>query len=336
MISEYKSKTTYNNYMYSTSDCTGEPVPSQGTLIDTCTVSDDDSKEYLIEENANDPLYMDYNVLSYASKDDCKSQTISKLNNVKAYTSLYTDCINTGSDVSLKVDSCTGSSVSLTVYAAVDCGGIGVTSSFDSCSSLNPLGEGVRYDCPEDHSGSCFSKTETVQLENGSIKQISDVEVGDRIMSADIDGTISFSSVVAVAHPTNSKITSFLHIETSTTDIKATPDHLLLASIDCVSDMKLTKAADIVIDSCIATTDGPVHVEAISEEVHAGIYSVVTEKEYIVVNGVIASPFAVNHHVASLYYDFHRTVFAFAPAVLMSSLFKSLHFGISAISLRWV
>ena len=59
------------------------------------------------------------------------------------------------------------------------------------------------------------------------------------------------------------------------------------------------------------------------ETVHGkGLYTVVTKEEYVVVNGIIASPFAANHMLANLYYNFHRLVYASAPSFLSN---PSLH-----------
>ena len=47
-----------------------------------------------------------------------------------------------------------------------------------------------------------------------------------------------------------------------------------------------------------------------------GLYTVVTKEEYVVVNGIIASPFAANHMLANLYYNLHRFVYSSAPSFL--------------------
>jgi hypothetical protein len=46
-----------------------------------------------------------------------------------------------------------------------------------------------------------------------------------------------------------------------------------------------------------------------------GLYTIVTKDEYLVVNGIIASPFAYNHMVANLFYNIHRFVYAFVPTL---------------------
>jgi hypothetical protein len=41
-----------------------------------------------------------------------------------------------------------------------------------------------------------------------------------------------------------------------------------------------------------------------------------------VVNGVVASPFAINHAVPEAWYSIHRLVYALVPALLGNKLFQ--------------
>ena len=59
--------------------------------------------------------------------------------------------------------------------------------------------------------------------------------------------------------------------------------------------------------------------------VRKGLYTIITEVEYIVVNDVIASPFAVNHYFTNKYYDILRLIHKYAPFLSQSSLMKSVH-----------
>jgi hypothetical protein len=44
----------------------------------------------------------------------------------------------------------------------------------------------------------------------------------------------------------------------------------------------------------------------------------VTTEQLIVVNGVLASPFAVNHLAANYFYDIYRAIYRRAPALMKS------------------
>jgi hypothetical protein len=57
----------------------------------------------------------------------------------------------------------------------------------------------------------------------------------------------------------------------------------------------------------------------LSSSLHTLLYSNSSRpapQEYLVVNGIIASPFGVNHMMGNLYYNIHRLVYAFAPVLL--------------------
>jgi hypothetical protein len=49
-----------------------------------------------------------------------------------------------------------------------------------------------------------------------------------------------------------------------------------------------------------------------------GVYTVVTGEAYIVVNGIVASPYGgINPTVAHVYYNLHRLAYAVAPRALL-------------------
>jgi hypothetical protein len=69
----------------------------------------------------------------------------------------------------------------------------------------------------------CFAGSETLHLESGEVRAISDVRVGDRVLSADAAGRTSYSDVVYVPHRANSDDALFTHITTASgRDIKMT------------------------------------------------------------------------------------------------------------------
>ena len=50
-----------------------------------------------------------------------------------------------------------------------------------------------------------------------------------------------------------------------------------------------------------------------------GVYTIVTDKadDLVVVNGIVASPFAVNHAVANAVYNVHRVLYGVAPKLVV-------------------
>jgi hypothetical protein len=61
-----------------------------------------------------------------------------------------------------------------------------------------------------------------------------------------------------------------------------------------------------------------------------GVYTIVTTEEFIVVNGIVASPFALNHHTAHGFYNVFRILYNLAPAVMKSSFMGAMYERIGA------
>jgi hypothetical protein len=171
---------------------------------------------------------------------------------------------------------------------------------------------------PSSSSSSCFAATETVQLENGSIVAIADVAVGDRVLAADAAGSPTIANVVAVPHDAKNTIRAeFVQLVTASGDIKLTNDHLITVSKGCETGVKtqLSVAKDVVVGDCLLTVSGALDtVESIKFVQGTGVHTVVTDAEFVVVNGFVASPFAHNHAVANAYYNIIRFVSKIIPA----------------------
>lgn len=154
--------------------------------------------------------------------------------------------------------------------------------------------------------------------------------VGDKILSSSERGLLLFADVAAIPHPRNDILTRFVSLTTeSGNELKLTGDHLLPSSDCSAGDLKLSRAVDLAVGSCVLTTSGVSKVSAINEVIEAGIYTVVTQASYIVVNGVVASPFAVSHWLAHWYYDIYRIAYSLVPSVMRSEVFINLHYFIS-------
>jgi Hint module len=172
----------------------------------------------------------------------------------------------------------------------------------------------------------CFAGSETLSLESGEVRAISDVRVGDRVLSADAAGRTSYSDVVYVPHRANSDDALFTHITTASgRDIKMTPSHIILAG-PCHSSahLPLIYASLVSVGDCVMTVSGEDMVSTVETVQGKGLYTVVTKEEYVVVNGIIASPFAANHMLANLYYNFHRFAYSSFPSFLT---YPALHFA---------
>ena len=168
---------------------------------------------------------------------------------------------------------------------------------------------------------SCFAGSETLLLETGATVTMEDVQVGDKVLVASLDGKSTFySPVMVLPHAANSIQTRFVQLSTvSGKDIKMTADHLVMSGV-CGGSLSLVQAGSVKVGACLATVSGEEAVSAVSVVVGEGVYTVVPEKDaLLVVNGVIASPFAVNHLIANAFYNIHRVVLSVAPSVMRTS-----------------
>jgi hypothetical protein len=136
-------------------------------------------------------------------------------------------------------------------------------------------------------------------LEGGAVKKFSELNIGDRILSANREGEISHSPVVFLPHGENEKSSKFVKVVLKDhKEIKMTTRHLVPAC-----DGKLTTAKNIKAGDCLRTVDGDVKVARVETVQGHGLYTAVTENEYLVVNGIVASPFASNAAIAHAFFN---------------------------------
>ena len=162
-------------------------------------------------------------------------------------------------------------------------------------------------------------------MESKGERLISDIRVGDRVLTADAAGRTFYSDVVFVPHGPNKDNALFVHITTAHgRDIKMTQSHILPSgTCNTASSLPLVYAKNVNVGDCVMTVSGEERISAVGIVSGQGLYTIVTKEEYLVVNGVIASPFAVNHMMANLYYNMHRFVYESAPALCDCSLIRT-------------
>jgi hypothetical protein len=162
-------------------------------------------------------------------------------------------------------------------------------------------------------------------LQSGEFKDISNIIVGDLVLAADACGNTLFSPVVYIPHGPYKESALFTHITTeSGRDIKMTNNHILPAGI-CGSLLPLVYASQVAVDArvnTIAGQDKVVSIEIIRSE---GLYTIVTTEEYIVVIGIIASPFGANHLFANMFHYIHRFVHFTSPVILAASMLHRIN-----------
>ena len=158
----------------------------------------------------------------------------------------------------------------------------------------------------------CFAGSELVTLESGD-KQMSEVVIGDRILTVNNKGEQVFSDVVFLPHGANQERTTFTVVTTeSGRDLKMTANHILPAG-PCTtpSALSVIAASQVKVGDCVQTVSGREQVVSVDKVEGKGIYTVIAMEELIVVNGIIATPYGgVNPTLANIYYNMHRLAYA--------------------------
>jgi Hint module len=182
--------------------------------------------------------------------------------------------------------------------------------------STAPAGATAAVSTTSTSSKSCFAGSETLIMESGGVRAMSSIRLGDRVLAANARGENRFSEVVFIPHGANKDEATFVYITTETgRDLKLTKNHVLPAGV-CGTTLSLRYASKVFVGDCIMTVSGMEEVSAVETIQGQGLYTIVTKEEYVVVNGIIASPFGLNHMMANLYYNIHRFVYMTSPFLL--------------------
>jgi len=208
---------------------------------------------------------------------------------------------------------CTGTATPTTVTVPLGCDATAINTVFLNIAAYYNSGS-------SSSSSVCFSGSSEVTMESGAIKQISDVVVGDRVLAySSKTQSAVFSDVVAVPHAKNNNVAEFVQITTeSGKTIKMTSEHLIQSCNGLVAASKIASG------SCVVTVDGQENVSTVDKVVEEGLYTVVTGEELVVINKIVASPFAVNHFIPNMFYNFHRFMFGLLPNFLSTKMMESV------------
>ena len=147
--------------------------------------------------------------------------------------------------------------------------------------------------------GKCFPGTSLVTLEDGAPKAFKDLEVGDMIMTADRDGVIIASPVIFLPHTKNvirGKMDCLTTVEGKS--LCVTSKHLLP---DCGGNLQNVRAFKV--GDCVRTIDGTELIASVTKEDTIGIYTAVTTNEFIVADGIVASPFSEADGIAHAFFN---------------------------------
>jgi hypothetical protein len=144
--------------------------------------------------------------------------------------------------------------------------------------------------------GACFHAAGTVLLKSGEQKKFSELQIGDVIKTSDGKGTFSFSPVLSLPHASNTQSAKFLNLTTETgKSVIMTPDHFIPKC-----NFEEVTANKLIAGDCLVTIDGKETLMEISSVEMNGIYTATTENTFIVVDGIVASPYSMNSRPVNL------------------------------------
>lgn len=154
---------------------------------------------------------------------------------------------------------------------------------YESCSRkvLNDALEGVeKLHNDKCNPVTCFAASASLQLENGVVKKMEDIQVGDRV-KVDVD---TFSDVFAFSHLVKNDVSSFVRIEAGEHAIELTAGHYLPLN------GRLTVAGQAKLGDVLLLGNGTnAPIDEIRLVKRRGLYSPQTLHGNIVIDGIVAS-----------------------------------------------
>ncbi|MBN3310585.1 IHH protein, partial [Amia calva] len=174
--------------------------------------------------------------------------------------------------------------------------------------------------------GGCFPGKALVSLETGKQKALRDLQPGERILAASVDGQLLYSEFITFLDKDPLARKLFYTIRTeeeSPRELALTAAHLLFVATNCSAGMgsgewRTIYASEAQLGQCVLVPRGQgelrsVRINSVGVQEDLGVYAPLTRQGTVVVNGVLASCYAT--------FDKHAVAqWAFAPLRLLYSL----------------
>ena len=188
------------------------------------------------------------------------------------------------------------------------------------------------------------------------------LRVGDRILTADRSGALSFAPVIFLPHDSDNKEPAdFIHMETlGGLRLRASANHLVRS---CVGGMghpprthgshdddaahvasssgesressaspRMIRMDELRVGSCVATAAGEDWVGSLEQVEEDGVFTAITTNEFLLVGGVHASPFAIYHTPLHVFYHLHRSLYRLWPSLLESPTLKQANAALGTVA----
>lgn len=148
------------------------------------------------------------------------------------------------------------------------------------------------------HSSGCFTANSTVKTSNGELQRLSELKIGDKILSIDSSGNTIYSEVIMFLDRDTSQKREFVKITTSgNAKIMVTPAHLLMVWYPEIKQTKyvfadLIQEGDYVLVNINGNLE-PQKVVHITAELSKGVFAPLTREGTIIVDSIAASCYAL-------------------------------------------
>ncbi|XP_072265388.1 desert hedgehog protein isoform X2 [Pyxicephalus adspersus] len=184
-------------------------------------------------------------------------------------------------------------------------------------------------------SGGCFPGTAMVNLIGGQRKPLSELQLGDKILTTDETGHLTSTEILLFLHKDLDKPATFIVIEAEghPYSLRLTPNHLIFASRDPLATFLPVYAHRVQVGDFVkifvnGTQLLPSKVINVSLQEETGVYAPLTAHGTLLVDGILTSCYATIewHEMA------HRS---FAPIRLLYNVFPIIPEFIGNDGIHW-
>lgn len=161
----------------------------------------------------------------------------------------------------------------------------------------------------ESHSSGCFTANSTVQTSTEERRKLSELQLGEKVLSMDPDGNAVYSEVIMFMDRDAKQSREFVRLDTDGgASLTATPGHLLLVwkyaeKVQRYMFAEKVEEGDFLLVNVNGTLV-PRKVVRVAAELHKGVYAPLTREGTIVVNEVTASCYAMVDSQRIAHYSF--------------------------------
>ena len=187
--------------------------------------------------------------------------------------------------------------------------------------------------------GGCFPRGAVLFNSDGYFQRISNISVGENFLGANEKGEPVYSDVVYLPHLANKMLSTFIQLETESGEtLRLTESHILPISTSCTLDgpplavSTLKQAHEVRVNDCVYVNQYqgmtgangelrdaqliPSRIVNVSSVLDIGLYTAVTQAPFLILNGVLASPFEYDHNAAHTFYNIHRQAYNIGSGIV--------------------